>query len=60
MSAESGEANSNDAGFLLKLWRMVREIVVILVIAIGLSLIIKTFFFRAYFIPSVDGEHAAD
>ncbi|GAA0190219.1 signal peptidase I [Glutamicibacter creatinolyticus] len=57
MSAEPGEANSNDAGFLLKFWRMVREIVVILVIAIGLSLIIKTFFFRAYFIPSGSMEN---
>lgn len=38
-------------------WRLLREILIVLVIAVGLSLVIKTFFFRAYFIPSGSMEN---
>ncbi|MDR4532923.1 signal peptidase I [Glutamicibacter sp. PS] len=44
-------------GLAYRIWRSVREILLILVIAIGLSLIIKTFFFRAYYIPSGSMEN---
>lgn len=57
MSAESGEARSQNPHLLSKTWRLVREILIILVIAVGLSLLIKTFFFRAYFIPSGSMEN---
>ncbi|TAP27176.1 signal peptidase I [Arthrobacter sp. S41] len=44
--------NSHESGPLYKIWRFVREIVIIVVIALVLSFAIKTFFFRAYYIPS--------
>lgn len=52
VSAESGESSGQQSNIASKTWRMLREILIILVIAVGLSLLIKTFFFRAYFIPS--------
>lgn len=57
MSAESGEAQGQNSHPLSRTWRFLREILIILVIAVGLSLLIKTFFFRAYFIPSGSMEN---
>ncbi|PRB72608.1 signal peptidase I [Arthrobacter sp. MYb213] len=56
MSAESAEVPPA-RGPIYRLWRFVREILIILVIAIALSLLIKTFFFRAYYIPSGSMEN---
>ena len=51
MSAESA-SSPQQGGPLYKTWRFIREIVIIVVIALVLSFVIKTFFFRAYYIPS--------
>lgn len=40
-----------------RIWRSVREIVIILVLALILSFVIKTFFFRAFVIPSGSMEN---
>lgn len=56
VSAESAEVPPT-RGPLYRLWRFVREVLIILVIAIALSLLIKTFFFRAYYIPSGSMEN---
>lgn len=52
--------NPRERGTLYKLWRFVREIVIIVVIALLLSFVIKTFFFRAYYIPSGSMEHTLE
>ncbi|GAA1410851.1 hypothetical protein AUR04nite_35010 [Glutamicibacter uratoxydans] len=51
MSAESAQSPQS-RGPLYKTWRFIREIVIIVAIALVLSFVIKTFFFRAYYIPS--------
>ncbi|WP_313814041.1 signal peptidase I [Glutamicibacter sp.] len=51
MSAESAPSPQS-RGPLYKTWRFIREIVIIVAIALVLSFVIKTFFFRAYYIPS--------
>ena len=56
MSAESAES-PHQGGPLYKLWRFIREIVIIVAIALVLSFVIKTFFFRAYYIPSGSMEN---
>lgn len=56
MSAESAES-PQQGGPLYKLWRFIREIVIIVAIALVLSFVIKTFFFRAYYIPSGSMEN---
>ncbi|WP_285725715.1 signal peptidase I [Psychromicrobium xiongbiense] len=38
-------------------WRWAKEIVIVVVIALALSLVVKTFFFRAFFIPSSSMEN---
>lgn len=52
VSTESGETYGQQRHLLSKVWRVLREILIVLIIAVGLSLLIKTFFFRAYYIPS--------
>lgn len=59
VSAASAE-NPQSRGPLYKIWRFVREIVIIIAIALLLSFVIKTFFFRAYYIPSGSMEHTLE
>ncbi len=59
MSAAPAE-NPQGKGPLYKVWRFIREIVIIVAIALALSFVIKTFFFRAYYIPSGSMEHTLE
>ncbi|MEG2578313.1 MAG: S26 family signal peptidase, partial [Glutamicibacter sp.] len=59
VSAASAETPPS-RGPLYKIWRFVREIVIIIAIALLLSFVIKTFFFRAYYIPSGSMEHTLE
>ena len=34
------------------MWAAVREILIVVVVALVISLVVKTFFFRAFYIPS--------
>jgi signal peptidase I len=63
---DSGETDSDEAGAAkpgkaerspgAALYSLVREVVLVLVIALGLSLLIKTFLVQAFFIPSPSME----
>lgn len=59
MSAAAAE-NPQNRGPLYKIWRFIREIAIIVIIALVLSFVIKTFFFRAYYIPSGSMEHTLE
>jgi len=48
------ESSSTSAGRAL--WRFVREIVIILVVALGLSFLVRTFIVQAFYVPSQSME----